>query len=320
MLGVILCFAPSCRKTTPSEAGTSEQKQQRPVIVTSTTMVTDLVSEIAGEFFDVQPLMAPGVDPHSFKPSAEDMAKMQHARLIICSGLQLEEKMTDSLRSLRGMDKTIFQLGDGLPVSKLIKTEGSPDPHIWEDANVWSLTVPGVVKILGEIMPSQSEVFRKRGREVVSNLLATQEKIKAQMDRLPRRSRFLLTSHDGFRYFGAAYGLEVMGVQGASTNTPAGEAEIARAVEFIKVRRVRAIFVESSISPATVQRIIKETGVTLGGELLGDTLGQPGEMIQLENGTQVDRGTVAGMLQANLNTIITAVSTADTPATAPATP
>lgn len=119
--------------------------------------------------------------------------------------------------------------------------------------------------------------------------------------------RVLVTSHDAFQYFGRAYGFEVMSVQGIATVSEAGLADMARISAAIRQRKVPAVFVESSISPATIRRISEETGAVLGGELCSDALGIPGEMVNIDGGRSVDRGTVAGMLESNMDTIVRAL-------------
>jgi len=119
---------------------------------------------------------------------------------------------------------------------------------------------------------------------------------------LPKEKRILITSHDAYNYFGRAYGFQVVGLQGVSTVTEAGLADMAKLVDFIKKNRVKAIFVESSVSPATIQRIAKDAGVRVGGELFSDAMGTPGQM---ENG--YDLGTYEGMIKHNLTTIVEAL-------------
>ncbi len=304
--GALACLLASCGKDGGTES--ADRINRKPVLVTTTTMVTDLVRQLAGDSFDIQPLMGPGVDPHLYKPTQEDVAKLTKAKVIIFSGLHLEGKMADIFRHLGTQDKLILGMGDQLPEDKVMKIEDSQhDPHFWGDANLWALTVPSVVKILSNAVPSQGEEFQRRGREVQNALSALHEKLKKVAETVPRRNRILVTSHDAFRYFGAAYGFEVIGVQGISTDSEAGLNDVARVIDLIKAKQVRAIFVESSVPPGTIQRISKDSGALIGGELLSDALGQPGEMIKLEDGEVVDRGTVVGMLRANMDTVVRAL-------------
>jgi len=119
---------------------------------------------------------------------------------------------------------------------------------------------------------------------------------------LPESRRILITSHDAYSYFGRAYGFQVVGLQGISTVTEAGLADIAKMVDFIKARNIKAIFVETSVSPAAIKRISQDAGVRIGGELFSDAMGTPG---QIENG--YDLGTYEGMIKHNLTTMVEAL-------------
>jgi len=111
-----------------------------------------------------------------------------------------------------------------------------------------------------------------------------------------------VTSHDAYNYFGRAYGFQVIGLQGISTVTEAGSADMVKLVDFIKQHKVQAIFVETSVPHATIERISKDAGVKIGGELFSDALGAAGQM---ENGYDV--GTYEGMIRHNVNTIVEAL-------------
>ena len=119
---------------------------------------------------------------------------------------------------------------------------------------------------------------------------------------LPPEKRILVTSHDAYNYFGRAYGFQVVGLQGISTVSEAGLADMTKLVDFIKNKKIKAIFVESSVPPGAIQRISQDSGVKIGGELFSDAMGTPG---QIENG--YDLGTYDGMVRHNLTTIVEAL-------------
>lgn len=293
---------------TSASPSTPRSSVQLPLVVTTTTMVTDLVQRIAGENITVEGLMGPGIDPHLYKPTPADMTKLSRCKAVVYNGLHLEGRMVDIFKRLATQDgKLTLSLGDALPANSLIQVDSEPDPHIWGSAKLWSQTIEPLVNLLGKVSPSNYEEFRRRGREVQKALIEAHESIKNQADELPRQDRVLVTSHDAFRYFGEAYGFEVVGVQGISTDSEAGLSDIARVVDLIKTRRIKAVFIESSVSQDTIKSISKESGAIIGGELLSDACGQPGEMVVVGSGEKVDRGTVIGMLKSNLHTVITAL-------------
>ena len=278
------------------------------MVVTTTTMITDLVRKIAGDSLDIQPLMGPGVDPHLYKPTPEDMSKLSKCQVVVYVGLHLEGRMVEVFKHLNDLDKLTIALGEQLPQSELIRAKGTDiDPHVWGDAKLWAQTVNPLVAVLSKAMPSRKEEFERNGREAQKELIATHEWLKHRAEELLRKDRILVTSHDAFRYFGRAYGFEVVGVQGISTDSEAGFNDIAKIVDLIKEKKVKAVFIESSVPPATINTISKSSGAQIGGELLSDACGLPGEMVDVGGGEKVDRGTLIGMLKSNMHIVVTAL-------------
>lgn len=274
-------------------------------VTTTTSMVTDLVKQVGGDRVEVSGLMGAGVDPHLYKATAADVSKLQQAEVIFYNGLVLEGKMTDIFTKLARSKKFVYPVTEGVPEKKLLEPpefEGHFDPHVWFDVELWALCAQAVAKGLGEYSPKDKAHFEQRGKEVATKLRTLHEWSLKKAAELPKEKRILVTSHDAYNYFGRAYGFQVVGLQGVSTVTEAGLADMAKLVDFIKQKRVKAIFVESSVSPATIQRIAKDAGVRVGGELFSDAMGTPGQM---EHG--YDLGTYEGMIKHNLTTIVGAL-------------
>ncbi len=288
----------------PSESDTTAGG--KPVIVATTTMVTDLARSLAGDDFTVQSLMKPTVDPHLFKPGQEDIQRLQKADVILYSGLHLEGKMADLLERLHSQGRKVFAVADGFGKSDVITAEGQPDPHIWGDASLWTKGLMHCSRKLSEAYPDKASAIGDRAAAAALVLTETHARLKATVSGLPPAQRVLVTSHDAFRYFGRAYGFEVIGIQGISTVSEAALADMARIVDLVKSRGVKAVFVESSVSHATVERISKDTGAKIGGELFSDALGQPGDMLTIGD-RKVDKGTVAGMLESNMHIVVEAL-------------
>lgn len=277
-----------------------------PGIVTTTTMVTDLVRTLVGDDLRVQPLMGPGVDPHLFKPGQADIQHLQQASVIIYSGVHLEGKLTDILERLAGQGRKVHALADALNEADLISADGQHDPHIWGDAALWNKCLAHCAEKLSAAYPDKAAAIGTRAAAAALQLTETHSRLQAAANSLPKEKRVLVTSHDAFRYFGRAYGFEVIGVQGISTVSEAALADMARIIDLVKQRSVKAIFVETSVAKATIERISKDTGTKIGGELFSDALGAPGELRDL-GGRKVDTGTVAGMLEANMHTVVEAL-------------
>jgi manganese/zinc/iron transport system substrate-binding protein len=274
-------------------------------VVTTTSMVTDLVRQVAGDLAEVEGLMGAGVDPHLYKPVAADVLKLQRADVIFYNGLVLEGKMTDLFTKLARTKKHVYALAEGVSEEALLRPPefaGHYDPHLWFDVSLWAQCVGVVAEGLSAADPQNAARYQAQAGEVRARLERLHAWALAKAAELPAERRVLVTSHDAYNYFGRAYGFTVVGLQGISTATEAGLADVARLVDFIRERRVRAIFVESSVPHATIERVAKDSGARIGGELFSDAMGTPGQM---ENG--YDLGTYDGMIRHNLTTIVEAL-------------
>jgi manganese/zinc/iron transport system substrate-binding protein len=278
-------------------------------VVTTTSMLTDLVQAIGGDRVQVQGLMGPGVDPHLYKATAGDVTKLQRAQVIVYNGLMLEGQMGELFGKLKKSGRTVVAVGEAIPAGRLLQPDGAaghPDPHIWGDAELWALCVDPVVKALTAVDPAGAEYYSKRGDAHRAELTALHAWAKERAKVVPDAQRILITSHDAFNYLGRAYGFQVVGVQGISTVTEAGLADIVKVIDFIKQKGVKAVFVESSVPKAAIERISKDSGAKIGGELFSDALGTPGKK-HTAAGETYDEGTVVGMLKHNLNTVVEAL-------------
>lgn len=274
-------------------------------VTATTSMVADLARQVGGDRVEVQALMGPGVDPHLYKAAAADILKLQGADVIFYSGLLLEGKMQDLFAQMARRKRFVYAVTEDLPRERLLEPpafRGHYDPHVWFDVMLWAKAAGKVAEGLSEADPEGKAIYQR-------NLAATRERMKAlhewaleKAGELPRERRVLITSHDAFNYFGQAYGFRVVALQGISTVMEAGLSDMARLVDFIKKNDVGAIFVESSVPHATIERISKDAGVEIGGELFSDAMGTPGK---IENG--YDLGTYEGMIKHNLNTIVNAL-------------
>jgi len=278
------------------------------LLVATTTMVGDLLRSLAtGLDEEVAVLMGPQVDPHLFKPGQSDVRKLRRASVVLYSGLHLEGRMAEILERMARHGRHVVAVTDGIAPERLMEAEGAIDPHVWGDASIWAEAVQFAGDQLAAFLPAHREAIAARTAAQVTALRECHDRLRARAQEIPEAQRVLVTSHDAFQYFGRAYGFEVMSVQGIATVSEAALADMARISAAIRQRNVPAVFVESSISPATIRRISEETGAVLGGELCSDALGIPGELATITGGRSVDRGTVAGMLEANMDIIVRAL-------------
>jgi len=275
-------------------------------VVTTSTIVTDMVKEVGGDRINVIGLMGPGVDPHLYKPASGDVFKLQRAKVIFYSGLMLEGRMADLFFKMARSGKKVYAVTESIPEKdrlEPIEFKGHWDPHIWGDPILWSKCIPTVVEGLSAEDPAGKEYYSKRGEEVVKSYKAVHLWAMKRIKELPKSQQVLVTSHDAFNYFGKAFGFQVIAIQGLSTVTEAGLADIVNTVAFIKSKQLKAIFVESSVNPAAIERVAQDAGVKVGGELFSDSCGKPGELHE-GNGEKYDVGTYVGMVKHNINTIV----------------
>ena len=277
------------------------------VVVSTTTHVTDMVKFVAGDRLEVIALMGPGVDPHLYKPSAGDAATLAKADLILYNGLMLEGRMADVFAKVSRRGTKTYAVTETVSEELLLEPkefEGHWDPHVWFDPEIWSECIEVVRDALSENDPAGKAGYAERAETLKTQYLAVTHWAQSRISELPEESRYLVTSHDAFNYFGRAFGLEVLAVQGISTATEAGLADRVAMVDFVKKHDVKAIFVESSVNPAIIEGIAKEAGVMIGGELFSDAMGQPGRLEKGPDGEQYDIGTWVGMMKHNVNAIV----------------
>jgi manganese/zinc/iron transport system substrate-binding protein len=280
-------------------AGTesSFQPGERVRVVATTGMVADVAREVGKEHVAVTALMRAGVDPHLYKASAEDVERLQGAHLILYNGKGLEGKMGDLFVKL-ARKRPVTAVTDEIPQERLLDDGQHYDPHVWFDLELWAETPAVVAEALATIDPEHEAVYAANAQAFRAEILKLHEKARAELATIPKRRRVLITSHDAFRYFGRAYDVEVHGLQGISTVDEAGVKDVQRIVSLVVDRRVKAVFVESSVSPRTIEAVqsaarARGHEVKIGGTLYSDAMGES----HPEN-------TYLGMVRANLRVLM----------------
>jgi manganese/zinc/iron transport system substrate-binding protein len=290
------CSAPA------ADTGSTEDKLN---VVATTTMLADLSTVIGGERVTVDGLMGPGIDPHLYQASEGDVSLMQKADIVVYNGLHLEGKMGEIFENLSGGKANVICIEDGLDESRLLASEddsSAHDPHIWFDVALWKKAAKTVADGLSQADPDGKADYEANLESYLKELDETDTYIRNRAAELPEAQRVLVTAHDAFQYFGKAYGFEVRGLQGISTDAEAGTADVSALADFIVERQIKAIFVESSVPPKTIEALqaavkAKNFDVAIGGELYSDSLGDP------EAGTD----TYVLTVKANIDTIVDAL-------------
>ncbi len=274
-------------------------------IVATTGMVADIARQVAGDRANVVGLLGEGVDPHLYKPTRNDVANILRADMIFYSGLMLEGRMTDSFVRASRRNPHVYAVTEQIDEAFLLEPpgfDGHWDPHVWMDVNAWSKAVGVITEALASYDPAHADAYRQNASAYLAQLAELDAYTKRVIGSIPEDQRVLITAHDAFNYFSRAYGIEVRGIQGISTDSEAGLDDINRLVDFLVDRRIQAIFVESSVSDKNVRALIEGARsrghtVRIGGELFSDAMGAPGAY----------EGTYVGMIDHNATTIARAL-------------
>ncbi len=235
---------------------------------------------------------------------------MAQADLVLWHGLYLEAQLERFLLDLADR-QPVVAVAEGLPRAALIAHEeydGKFDPHVWMDPELWSHVVVRIRDALIERAPEHESAFAANAAAHLDALERLAGYATRVLGSVPPGNRVLLTSHDAFNYFGAAYGFEVIGIQGISTESEAGLRRIAELVDLLVERNIRAVFVETSVSDRNIRALAEGAGarghaVEIGGELFSDAMGEPGTY----------EGTYLGMIDHNATVIARALG-GDAPA------
>jgi manganese/zinc/iron transport system substrate-binding protein len=267
-------------------------------------MIKDAVEHVAGNSVEVIALMGPGVDPHLYKATQGDLEKLTHADIVFYNGLHLEGKMGEVLEKL-GHSKPVVAVSSEIPDSLLRAVpgfQGTHDPHIWFDVALWKNAVVMVTKTLETIDTTHANTYHENSLKYLTQLDSLHEAVKAKIQEVPKAQRVLITAHDAFGYYGDAYDIEVRGLQGISTVSEFGLKDVTDLVDFIIKRKIKAIFVETSVSQKSIEAVVegcrdKDWNVKIGGSLYSDAMGAAG----------TPEGNYVGMVSANTKTIVNAL-------------
>lgn len=306
---LLACALGGCGKNSSSmpQAGSSAgfSGSYPYTLVTTTGMVRDAVATIAGDKAEVIGLMGEGVDPHLYKPTRNDVRQLMEADIVFYSGLLLEGRMSDTFTQIARTGKPVYAITEGIDESFLLQPEGATghwDPHVWMDVAAWSECVGFAAEKLAQFDPANAGAYRQNATEYRAQLKQLDDYVRRVIASIPQQQRVLITAHDAFQYFSRAYDIPVRSIQGISTESEAGVNDINRLVDFIVERKIRAIFVETSVSEKNIQAVVegaaqKGWNVAVGGELFSDAMGKPGTY----------EGTYIGMIDHNATTIARAL-------------
>ncbi|WP_245629496.1 metal ABC transporter solute-binding protein, Zn/Mn family [Kiloniella spongiae] len=275
-------------------------RADKPIIVTTIAQIADAVSHIVGDKMEVDSLMGEGVDPHTYRMNRYDVAALTKADIVLYNGLYLEAQMEDALERM-ATKKPVVPLAETINKSLLLTSqdyEDKNDPHVWMDVRKWMAVTNQALNVIKKFDPANADFYDKNTAEYLIKLEQLNGYVETVLSSVPENERVVISAHDAFNYFGKAYDFEVVGIQGLSTASEAGLKKIENLVDLIVTRKIRAVFVESSVADRNVKALIEGAearghNITIGGTLFSDAMGPAGTY----------EGTYIGMLDHNATVI-----------------
>jgi zinc/manganese transport system substrate-binding protein len=262
-------------------------------VVASFSILGDMTARIGGDRIALRVIAGPDVDAHGFQPRPSDVAALRNARVVIRNGLGFDAWMDRLVRSA-GFRGPVVTATEGItPRVMAAHAHGHdhggagrrhshsggprtvPDPHAWQDLRLGQGYVRTIAAGLIAADPAGEATYRANADAFAARLATLDGWVRSQVASVPEARRKVVTSHDAFGYFGAAYGIEFLSPQGVSTESEPSAAEVARLIRQIRDQRITAVFMENMANPATLRRVAAEAGVAVGGRLFADALSGP---------------------------------------------
>ncbi|UPY37969.1 zinc ABC transporter substrate-binding protein [Sediminicoccus sp. KRV36] len=278
----------------------AQAQAARPTVLGTTGMIGDLLRGVGGPAITVETLIGEGVDPHLFRPTRNDIARILRADALFYNGHRLEGRMHEVLERAASQGKPSLAVAEAIPRARLRQHEDYPDaadPHLWMDPALWAETLPAIAATLGRL-PRLNRDLQAGAAETRARLHRLDAYAREVLAPIPAERRVLVTAHDAFAYFGLRYEFRVESIQGLSTEAEASLARIEAMVRLIVERQLPALFTESSVPDRAVRALVEGVAarghqIRLGGTLFSDSMGRPGTY----------RGTYEGMMDHNITLI-----------------
>jgi zinc/manganese transport system substrate-binding protein len=245
-------------------------------VVATITILGDMVEQLAEGHVALTTLVGPNGDAHVFEPTPADAKALSEADLVVVNGLGLEGWM-DRLINASGYRGPIVVASSGVKPREMDEQGKTvPDPHAWQDLANGHLYVSNIEAALAEADPANAAAYGEAAKRYLSQIDAMDAKVRKQVAEIPPEQRKVITSHDAFGYFGAAYGVQFVAPEGISEDAEPSAADMKRLIDQIRREHIKVLFFENALSPRLVQQIGNETGATVGGTLYADALSEPG--------------------------------------------
>jgi zinc/manganese transport system substrate-binding protein len=242
--------------------------QDRLHVVTSFSILGDLARNVGGDRVSITTLVGPDSDVHVYTPAPADAKKVADAKLLLINGLGLEGWLPRLLQSSGSKAPIIFATKGIAP----LKLGSDADPHAWQSVANARIYVANIRDALVAAAPADAEVFRANTDAYLAKFDALDREVREAVAKIPQNRRKVISTHDAFGYFAAAYGIEFIAPEGVSTESEPSARDIAGIITQIKTSKIPAVFLENISDPRLIQRIAAETGAKIGGTLYSDSL------------------------------------------------
>jgi zinc/manganese transport system substrate-binding protein len=244
-------------------------------VVATFSVLADMARRIGGMRVRVHALTPTDGDAHQYQPTPDDLRRVRDAATLVENGLGLEGWMSRLPEAAGFHGVRIVAARAVWPLNKLVDGKSVADPHAWQDPRNGALYARAIAEGLAQANPAAADEISANAAAYIAEIKATDRWIEEQMAQIPAERRRILTSHDAFGYYGARYGVELLSVQGISTEDEPSAAKIAKLIGQIKKLKVRAVFVERMTSPRYAETVARDSGAVLGAEVYSDALSAP---------------------------------------------
>ena len=275
---------------------TNENNTGKIKAVSTITIISDVVKNIGKDKVDAISICGVGIDPHTYKSKPDDVKEISKSEIVFTNGFTLEHWIEEIIHNSGG-NKAVITVTNGVTPLTDETGHGDPDPHAWFNVLNVKVYADNIAKGLSDIDPANKDYYKKNAEEYKAKLDELDSWIKTEIAKIPQDKRVLITSHDAFRYFGKAYGLDVRGLQGISTEAKIRTEDVAKLIDLIKEKKLKSVFIETSVNPKVLEQISSETGATVGGTLFSDSIGNEG----------TPEGEYIGAVKHNVNAIVNAL-------------
>jgi zinc/manganese transport system substrate-binding protein len=273
-LRYVITFIIVCVTAAIAWQARAQLPEKLPVVATF-SILADFARNVGGDRIEVAALVGPDGDTHVYQPKPADAKELGAARLIVVNGLGLEGWI-DRLIKASGAKAPVIVATKGINPQKM-REEGriGLDPHAWQSIANAKIYVANIRDGLIAADPVGEAAYRTNAENYLAKLVTLEKEVLAEIAKIPPGRRQIITTHDAFGYFGAAYGFRFIAPEGISTETEASARDVAKIIRQIKAQKIPAVFLENVTDPRLVRSIAAESGAKIGGTLYSDALSPP---------------------------------------------